>query len=203
MNKKAIIVGVLVTILLAVGIGIWAWKGNITKDQQIIEEQKEKNEKEGVIEDEYAATFEDLFNNLTLTKVIIPDISDWVEYKNDIIGFSIKIPNDWYGENLNSKSVCVKSKTKKFYFEGGESCGIVVSKYSEDDFIRFIKMSRNDNELKYIELDSKKILYMSGYSLPRVAVKNEKDVWEVSIQGADNSIKNETLYGIINSIKFK
>ncbi len=197
MSKKVIISGFCVVVILVGGIGFREWKNNTIKDQRITETQKEENKNNQPV------TFEDLFNNLALMKATTPDVSDWVGYRNDAMGFSIKIPNDWYVESSNGKFVCIKSKTRKFYFEGGESCGIVVNKYSEDDFVRFIEMSKKDNELKYIELDSKKILYMSGYSLPRVAIKNKDDVWEASIQGADNSIKNETLYGIINFIRFE
>jgi hypothetical protein len=203
MNKKAIIIGICFVVALLVIGGIWKWENNIVKDQQKAEIKEERNENTEMNKSNQPSGFEDLLSDLTLMEAIIPDMSNWIEYKDDTLGFSIKIPKDWYAENSNGKFVCIKSKTRKFYFEGEESCGVVVSKNSESDFIKFIKMSKKDNDLRYIELDSEKILYMSGYSLPRVAIKNKDAVWEVSIQGADNSIKNETLYGIINSMRFK
>ncbi len=87
MNQKKLIVGILVAIVLAVA-GVFGWKEKNTSQPKQVTQSVEQSAKTDGIE-----SVKDLIDGeYSFTPV---DTSDWKIYKNEEVGFEIKIPKDW------------------------------------------------------------------------------------------------------------
>lgn len=82
MNKKLIITGVILVIVLAIGGGVWMWQKNEVKKQeqvkiQQIQQEEAKKEEQNFVVD------------------VDPDVSHW-QTKGEKEAFTIKFPKEWY-----------------------------------------------------------------------------------------------------------
>lgn len=124
MNQKKVVIVILAALVLVV-MGVFMWKmRSMSQSEQITQkiEQPEKiDEIEGIkdlIDGEYA------FAPI--------DTSDWQTYRNEEIGFEVKIPKNWemreiYKEDNKVTYLWFSEKGEWYNFEGGKENAIVTS----------------------------------------------------------------------------
>lgn len=90
MNKKTLIIGLIIIICFAIGGGAWQWEG-LRKAGEI-----KKNEEQGNIKVKYERKHEQNQENRE-TEI---DTSNWNLYKDEEYGFEVKYPSEW---NISEK----------------------------------------------------------------------------------------------------
>ncbi len=104
MNKRNLIIGVIVLIILITGVVLWNQKNSkqdtkkevkqeVTKETQ---EQKQTQKQENTQEQNNQ---NQVNNELTLEEI---DTSNWKTYRNEELGFEIRYPESWNVENYKS-----------------------------------------------------------------------------------------------------
>lgn len=149
MNKKLIIAGIILIIILAVGMGFWRWKNiqNIKQQQQADNQQSIQ-----LVQD----------NNQSADET-----ASWQIFNNDKIGISLKVPIDWESKvaNNSDKSIIGEIKVERKGIINGNTYtpyGIVGGDYG---FIITARDNKSDNAKNFENYLNNPAKYSSKISL--------------------------------------
>lgn len=186
----------------------------IKKEQET--KQEEKNEKD--IKKDEIASIQDLIDGEYIPKPV--DISDWQTYRNEELGFEMKMPRDWIlADTYIEKDPDIQGDN--FYFgkknttytipEGGKSSSAIIisssNRYNKKamplrDFIQ-LRKSDYAQKLHTFSLNGIEAIILGSDS---VYFFNGDRVWDINFQlHHDNSIhakEYDVFLGIVNTFKF-
>jgi hypothetical protein len=209
MNKKTLIFAGILAVILIIGI---FWYAKDREWRRVINNQELEENKIESKGEQKKETLNDLVNNIEEIKLPEIDTSNWQPYQNEKYGFGFKIPKDWYAEDTNDGSLCLKSKTKVFHFEGEKGvCGISLDmeyfhKYfkNESEFVELIKNLQNQGiitKIGYFAVNNRGLYFNWSNAEVIIVIYDDNNLVHIIIQGADSSIQS-VFYGITQTLHF-
>jgi hypothetical protein len=217
MDKKALIIAIFLIVILTVGVGFWRWENSKKAEierQAVLEQQKQEeearrqnidkqNQKDAEIE-----SIKDLvdgeydFGNI--------DTSDWQIYRNEKIGFEVKIPKNWLGEEKNL-GVCLGERGKVYIVENSapeDSCGIYIGADKETNILKNGKfrevISRRktgyNSKIYHTIIDGYDTIVQNGFGIETYIFRNEK--YRVISNSVISSKLVQAYPGILKTFKF-
>ena len=179
MNRKTLVVAAVSLVLLVVFGGGILWRFHITTQEMMRQAQETQAVQKGAEVQKQAAHSEiesvkDLIDGeYTFSPV---DTSTWQTYRNEELGFEVKIPKDWemrdiYQDEDKSADIWFSQKGKWYEFEGGSYNAIIISiSFKTNPFfqlsesvLKSFKESHDNVSIGYAVINGVPFYYHDGF----------------------------------------
>jgi uncharacterized protein YxeA len=210
-NQKTIVIIVTIAIILALGAGFWVWKEKkISQPKQTTQTTKQLSKTEEI---------ESISNLIDGEYTFIPiDTSDWQTYRNEEIGFEVKIPKNWEMREIQKEEnkgayLWFSQKGRWYEFEGGKENAIIISVFLKTNpFFRFsettLKTWKNgyNISIKNTTINGVLLYYYTGFGEGVMTTKSFSKNYSFSLSSG-LILKEYTdvwrvLHGMIQSVNF-
>ncbi|QQR77170.1 MAG: hypothetical protein IPJ67_03415 [Candidatus Moraniibacteriota bacterium] len=124
--NKYVLFGIISAILIATIVGAWCVFRNQKTTQSVqdkISSLEQSNSQRSTSQSEIESVKDLIDGEYTFAPV---DTSTWQTYRDEELGFEVKIPEDWSGK-ADGEGVCLQEKERKYFVEETSVCPIRIS----------------------------------------------------------------------------
>ena len=159
-------------------------------------------------QNKYADAVKDLIDAKQIFNVNL-DTSNWQTYRNEKMGFEIRIPKDWYvNDSSESGGVCFGKKGVNYYYEEAKEDPICLlienNNGSPSEFRDALKRDRKSYKTRFTSatIDGYPAIIRDSFALITYIFR-EKDTVSLTYRVSDEYFETEAMYfPILQSIRF-